>query len=158
MKFKAAFLSGILGGVAMTVVMAIARTLGMRLHFEMMLGTMMGGPPDATRWSIGLVMHLILSGLIGLGYAFGFEYVTHRAGWLAGVGFSIIHIAVAGTLLGLVSTWDPVIPEIMPAPGPFMANFGIIYTVTFMALHFMYGAIVGVLYGPALMGGQKRAK
>ena len=122
MKFKAAFLSGMLGGVAMTVVMAIARTLGMRLHFEMMLGTLMGGPPDATRWAIGLAMHLILSGLIGLGYAFGFEYVAHRAGWPVGIALSLVHIAIAGIVLGWVPAWNPVVPEIMPAPGPFIAE------------------------------------
>jgi hypothetical protein len=147
MKLRAAFLSGTLGGVAMTTVMAIARTMGMRFHFEMMLGTLLGGPPDAARWSTGLVMHLILSGLIALIYALGFEHVTHRAGWLIGIAFSIVHIAIAGILLGWVGALNPVVPEIMPAPGPFMANFGFIYIVSFMVLHFMYGAIVGLLYG-----------
>jgi len=48
-------------------------------NLEMMLGTMMGGPPSAMRWIMGLMSHLIAGGIFALIYAVGFEYWTHRA-------------------------------------------------------------------------------
>jgi hypothetical protein len=36
----------------MSIMMAIARTLGMPVNLEMMLGTMMGGPPSAVKGSV----------------------------------------------------------------------------------------------------------
>ena len=132
----------------MTAIMAIARAVGMSIHFEMMLGTMFGGEPGIIKWTIGLAMHLALSGTIALLYAFGFEYVTHRSGWLVGAEFSAVHAVVAGFLIGLVPAANPIVPEIMPAPGPFMSNGGTAYVVAFALLHLTYGAIVGVMYGP----------
>jgi hypothetical protein len=44
MKYGKAFGAGVLGAVVMTVMMAVARAMGMPANLEMMLGTMMGGP------------------------------------------------------------------------------------------------------------------
>jgi hypothetical protein len=42
------------------------------------------------------------------------------------------------------------IPERMPAPGAFMVNLGVIGIIAEFALHAVYGAIVGGLYGPVV--------
>lgn len=148
MNHGSAFLAGVIGGAVMTVIMAVERAFGMRIHFEMMLGTMLDGDPSIAKWALGLIVHLALSGVIGLLYAFGFEHVTKRAGWLVGVAFSVVHTVIAGILIGLVPAVSPLVPEIMPAPGPFMSNKGAVYVVAFALLHFVYGAVVGEMYGP----------
>lgn len=149
MKAGKAFVAGVAGGAAMSVLMWMGRTMmGMPANLEMMLGTMVA-PEGATAWLIGLVMHLMISGGIALIYAWGFEHVTHRAGWLIGAGFSIIHTLIAGTLMGVMPAMHPRMPPMM-APGAFMSSMGTTGVVMEFVLHLIYGAIVGAMYGAVL--------
>lgn len=150
MKSGKAFLAGVIGGLVMTIVFAVARAMGMKANAEMMLGTMFGAVPSSGTWILGLFVHLTLSGLIALAYAVGFEYVAHRSGWLVGVGFSLAHILIAGIVMAMIPAIHPMIPEKMPAPGAFMAAMGPIYAFAFLLEHLIYGAVVGALYGPVL--------
>ncbi|NUQ20920.1 MAG: hypothetical protein HOQ09_08155 [Gemmatimonadaceae bacterium] len=145
-----AFVAGMIGGAAMSAMMWMGRTLmGMDVNLSMMLGTMFVQPPGAVAWIVGFMMHLIISGLIALLYAWGFEHVTHRAGWLVGVGFLLIHSIGTGLFMGMVPAMHPMIRSgQMPAPGFFMANKGAMYVVMLFVLHAVYGAIVGAMYTP----------
>jgi len=87
-----------------------------------------------------------------LPYAVGFEYIMRRAGWAIGLGFGVIHTLIAGIGLGLMPAMHPLMPEIMPAPGAFMANLGTMGIAAFVILHLIYGAIVGTMYGHAMHG------
>jgi hypothetical protein len=122
--------------------------MGMPVNLELLLGTVTGASPSTVTWIVGLIMHLIISGLIAPVYAVGFEYVVHRAGWLVGLALGIIHSLIGGAFLGLMPKMHPMVPEIMPAPGAFMSNLGMIGIVAFVVLHLIYGAIVGAAYGP----------
>jgi hypothetical protein len=44
----------------------------------------------------------------------------------------------------------PLVPEMMPAPGAFMANLGMMGVGAFFMLDLIYGAIVGAMYGPVV--------
>lgn len=158
MNYGRAFLAGVIGGVVMSLVMAMARNfMGMEVHLEMMEGTMLGLQPGTTTWVIGFVMHLIISGIIGIIYAFGFEYITHRAGWLMGAAFSIVHGLIAGVLFTMIPAIHPLVPEKMPAPGAFMSNQGAMGVIAFFILHLIYGAVVGALYPPVQHHAQNEA-
>jgi len=148
MKTGKAFVAGVVGGAVMSALMAMARAfMGMPANLEMMLGTMVVQPPGAVAWTVGLVMHLVLSGLIALIYAWGFERVTHRAGWAVGAGFGVIHAIIGGLFMGMVPAMHPLIPEQMPAPGAFMSNIPM-GPVALFVLHIVYGAVVGAIYRP----------
>jgi hypothetical protein len=128
MKYGKAFAAGIVGAIAMTIIMVMARAMGMPANLEMMLGTMMGNPPSAMAWVIGLIMHLIAGGVFG-----------------------VIHTLFSGlVVLGMLPAIHPLVPEMMAAPGVFMANLGVEGVVAFVALHLIYGAMVGAMYGPVL--------
>ena len=151
MKYGKAFAAGIVGAIAMTIIMVMARAMGMPANLEMMLGTMMGNPPSAMAWVIGLIIHLIAGGVLALIYAAGFEYWIQRADWLVGLGFGVIHTLFSGlVVLGMLPAIHPLVPEMMAAPGVFMANLGVEGVVAFVALHLIYGAMVGAMYGPVL--------
>src|SRR5918996_4165907 len=150
MKYGKAFGAGVVGAVVMTVIMAMARAMGMPVNLELMLGTMMGGPPSLATWILGFIIHLVAGGIFALIYAAGFEYLTHRADWLVGVGFGFIHSLFAGLLMAMMPAMHPLIPEQMPAPGAFMSNMGLMGVVAEIMLHLIYGAIVGAMYGPVL--------
>lgn len=146
MKAGRAFLAGVIGGAVMSVGLAMGRAMGMPANLEMMQGTMFL-PPGTTAFVVGLMMHLMISGLIALIYAWGFENVTHRAGWLVGVGFALIHTLIAGMVMGMMPMMHPMMPEQMPSPGYFMSNLGAMGVVAEVMLHLIYGAIVGGMYG-----------
>ncbi|MCA1635720.1 MAG: hypothetical protein LC802_19040 [Acidobacteria bacterium] len=149
MNFRRAFLAGVVGGLVMTIIMALVRaTMMPQANPEMMLGTMTGSEASTTTWVMGLVIHLILSGMIALVYALGFEYVMHRAGVLIGLGFAIIHIFIGGIVMGMMPMMHPMIPEKMMPPGAFMSGMGMMGTGLFVLEHLIYGAIVGTMYKP----------
>jgi hypothetical protein len=151
MSVGKAFGAGMIGGVAMAILMWMARALtaGMSMDLSMVLGTMFL-PAGAAAWVLGSIMHLVVSGLIALVYAWGFEHVTHRAGALVGLAFSVIHSIGTGVFTGLVPMLHPRIPEAMPAPGYFLLRMGVMGVTALFAVHFVYGAIVGAVYGSAI--------
>ncbi len=149
MKVGKALIAGIVGGVAMTLLAWLARQMGIGMDAEMMLGTMVSSPGNAA-WLIGFAMHMMLSVAIAFIYAWGFERVTHRAGVVVGLGFAVIHVILAGMVMGIIPAMHPMIPEQMPAPGAFMANMGTTFVALFVIEHLMYGAIVGAMYGPVV--------
>lgn len=138
-------------GVAAGGVVAILTWLAyaMRLfpiHVAMTLGTLVVRPPGVAAWMVGLLMHLTISGLVGLVYAAVFEHLLHRAGPGAGALVSVVHAVATGLALGLLPRVHPLIPEVSAAPGAFFSNLptGV---VTVFALHLVYGIMVGTLYG-----------
>ncbi|MBA3657860.1 MAG: hypothetical protein H0W69_10970 [Gemmatimonadaceae bacterium] len=149
MKVGKALIAGIVGGAAMTTLAWLARQMGIDINAEMMLGTMVS-PPGTGAWLIGFAMHMMLSVVIALIYAWGFERVTHRAGAVVGLGFAVIHVIIAGIVMGMIPAIHPMIPEQMPAPGAFLANMGTTFVAVFVLEHLVYGTIVGALYGPVV--------
>jgi hypothetical protein len=148
MKVGKAIIAGVVGGVAMTVLAWLVRQAGLQMNAEMMLGSMVSSSPGMTTWLIGFMMHLLISALIALAYAWGFERVTHRAGALVGLGFAVIHVTIAGMVMAMIPAMHPMIPERMPAPGAFLSNMGGTFVALFVIEHLFYGAIVGAMYGP----------
>jgi hypothetical protein len=151
MKIGRAIMAGLFGGLAMTILAWLVRLMELDFNPEMMFGTMVSSP-GAVAWLIGLMMHLVVSALIALAYAWGFEHVVHRAGIWVGLGFAIIHLVIAGMFMGIIPALHPMIPEQMPAPGAFMANMGATFIGLFLLEHLLYGAIVGGTYGAVLHG------
>lgn len=146
MNMARAFSAGVVGGIATTILGAVLRTFGMPVNLELMLGTMLlaRGP---IAWIVGLVLHLLVSGGLGLLYGVGFERVTHRAGAGVGVLFSVVHVLVAGVAMLAVPAVHRLIPEQMAAPGAFLSALGAGAVALFLIEHAMFGAIVGAIYG-----------
>jgi hypothetical protein len=146
MNIQRAFLAGVAGGVAMSVGLATARAAGLAANLELMLGTMTGLRPGAGALVFGFALHLLIAGLIGLIYAWGFEHVTHRSGAAIGAAFSVVNAIAGGIFMGLVPLMHPLIPESMPAPGAFIVNLGTMGILAEFVLHLMYGSVVGAVY------------
>lgn len=148
MKIGKAFLAGVMGGIATTVVLAIVRATGVPVNLEEVMGSMITGALGPTAFSIGFILHLVISGLIALLYAVGFEYGTRRADWLIGVAFSLVHTLLAGLFTIVLPLIHPLMTSDVAAPGPFMAGLGLTGVALFILMHLVYGAVVGTIYGP----------
>jgi len=96
------------------------------------------------------VMHLMISGAIALIYAWAFEHLTHRAGWLVGVGFGVVHAIIAGVVMGMMPMMHPRMPNPVMPPGAFLSNLGTMGVVAEFMLHMVYGAVVGAMYGAVI--------
>jgi len=150
MKWQKAFGAGMLGAVAMSVIMAVARLAGMPANMSMMLGTMLGLTAGGAAWVVGFIMHLVISGALALVYGWVFERVVHHAGIWTGTAVSVFHIVVAGLFLGMMPAMHPAMPGMMNPPGIFLSNLGAMGVVAFVLLHIIYGMIVGGMYGETM--------
>lgn len=146
MKAGKAFAAGIIGAAVMSVLMWVARIMGMQANLEMILGTMITDP-GSSAWMIGFVIHLMMGGIFGLIYGWIFEHLTHRSGWLLGGGIGLVHAVVAGIFMGMVPLIHPRMPSPVVPPGAFMSHLGMMGPVAVFMLHFVFGAIVGGMYG-----------
>ncbi len=148
MKINAtsAFIAGTIGGGVMTLMMFAARATGMtRMNLEMMEGAMVTRDVSRLTWVIGLLMHLILSGIIGLVYGCVLE-LWGAATWWRGVVIALGHTLVAGVFMWMVPYIHPLVPERLPAPGFLASNFGAATVAGVVMAHLIYGAIVGWVY------------
>jgi hypothetical protein len=150
MAYGSALWAGVVGALALTILTAVGRGLGLPIDFELLLGTLVGLPPGAGAWLLGLLIHLLDGAAFGLLYAWGFHALGRR-GIAVGVAFGLVHAVVAGLVIGGLPAIHPLVPTKIPAPGPFLANFGRAGVAAGFGLHLVYGVIVGALYAPAGM-------
>lgn len=147
MKSSKAFWGGVLGALMMVIIMWIARTIaGTTISMSMLLGTILI-PPGSTAWTLGLFMHLVIGGMVGLIYGWVFEHACHKGGISTGITLGALHAIVAGLVLGVMPAIHPRIPDSVAAPGYFMSNMGVVGVVTLFVLHVVYGGVVGGMYG-----------
>ncbi|MBX3198364.1 MAG: hypothetical protein KF894_09560 [Labilithrix sp.] len=142
-----AILFGVLGAVAISLLMAAVRAAGVPISIELVLGTLAGVPAGGAAFGVGLLIHLVMGALFGLLYGYLFENVWDHGGAATGMLTAVVHAALIGTLLGVASSFHPLVPTGLLDPGPFFANLGVAGVLTFFGSHLAYGAIVGGGYG-----------
>ena len=171
MNAEIAIAGGLIGGLAMVVMLYAAMWMlpnQMRMNLLLLIGTMFA-PVGAAAYGLGFMMHLMMSAAFGLVHGALIEQVgVTSAGAGAGYGalFGLGHAAAAGMALGMMPMLHPRLrksgqvltsafaggpgpsdAELLDAPGFFGLNYPFMTTVGFLALHVMFGAIVGAVYG-----------
>ncbi|HWK12239.1 MAG TPA: hypothetical protein VNR64_19415 [Vicinamibacterales bacterium] len=126
-----AFVAGVIGALAMSLLMIGLRAIGVPLHLEVQLAAMIG----VHAWIVGLMLYLLIGGIVGLIYALVFEYVLNEAGVGPGLMVGACNAIFAGFI------WSQ-----LAGPGRFWDGLGAPGIASLFLLHFVYGAIVGALY------------
>jgi hypothetical protein len=147
MKIRRALGFGVLGALAISVLSALLRAAHVPIDLELILGTLTGLGPGPLASGVGLLVHLAIGAAFGLLYGFLFERVWNHGGAATGMILGVLHAALIGMVLGLTPRFHPLIPSVLPSPGPYFANLGPLGVVAFFAVHVLYGAIVGRGYG-----------
>jgi hypothetical protein len=147
MRVERALLFGVLGAVAMTLISAVARALGIPMSMELLLGTLVRSTPDGEAFGIGVLIHLLMGGFFGLVYAVLFERVWDHGGATTGMLLAVLHATLIGSLVGLLPRFHPLVPRVLPDPGAFFSELGVGGALTFFLGHLAFGAIVGAGYG-----------
>ncbi|MFW6154194.1 MAG: hypothetical protein ACOC95_03160 [Planctomycetota bacterium] len=145
-NYGLAFGAGVFGGLTLTVLLTLARLVGMTgMNLSMMMGAMFTQQFSVATWLLGFLVHLVVSGLIGIVYAWIFK-LWGPANWWHGLVIAIPHTLIAGLFLLAVPAINPAVPELLPAPGFMGAAYGAPSVVGFIILHLVYGTLVGVIY------------
>jgi hypothetical protein len=149
MRAGLAFWAGVIGAAVIVLGMWISRALGgTDFNLGLWWGSMITGTTTGWTWLLGFVIHLIIGGLVALAFAAAFESLRRSNWWLGLIGGAIF-AAIAGLVVGGLSKVHPAIPQAIPDPGYYTANFGVGSVITFWAVYLVYGIIVGVMYVPA---------
>ena len=147
MKVGRAILFGLLGAAAISVLSALLRAAGLAIRIELILGTLTGLAPGPGAFLLGLGIHLAIGAVFGLIYGALFERVWAHGGVGTGLILGVVHAALIGMFFGFTPQFHPLVPSVLPDPGPYFANLGVPGVVAFFAVHLLYGAIVGGGYG-----------
>lgn len=152
-----ALAGGAVGTAVLTTGLRGAQETGItRMDIPLLLGTAFTarrGPATV----IGYAVHAVNGLLFSLLYAGVFAAVGH-AGWLFGLGLGAVHGALAGgPLIGAVlpalhprmgTRWtDAEEAPLLEAPGFLLLNYGRHTAIVSLALHLVYGTIVGGFAG-----------
>lgn len=137
-------LLGLVAALVMTLIMVILRAAEFSdLNLEMMNGALLTGSVGVLTWLTGFAMHLVAGGGFALIYAAAFE-AWGGAGWARGVLLALPHTLLSGTLMGVLPLIHPAIQhEALRSPGFLGAGFGGATVAVLVALHVVFGIIVG---------------
>ncbi len=146
MNILAAVISGIIGTLAISMVMALAPKMGMpKMDIVGMLSTMFGKTNRALGWG----MHLMMGVVFGLIYAFLWSVGIGGVSWLSGLVFGAGHWLVVGVMFALIPLIHAGIKSgAVPAPGLWMTkNGGMMAFVGGLLGHMVFGIVVALVYG-----------
>ena len=141
-----AFAGGVAGTAAMMIAASAAGSPVMR-DLQRLSGSMAFAPGTTGSRLTGAGLQFLNGGLLAQGYLAAMGRAKRTAGWQAGLGIGVVHGVIAGGLLGIVPALHPRVPEEVPAPGWFLSRQGAGGAVTLIALHALFGAVVGTAIG-----------
>ena len=153
MSVWGALAGGAVGAVVLASGLRVAQEAGWtRLDVPLLLGTVFTENRSRAT-ALGYGLHLLNGLLFALVYFAIFDAVG-RAGWLFGLALGAVHAAfVTGGLVNVVlpavhprmgTPWtDAEETPLLEQPGFLLVNYGPRTAATTLALHLVYGAIVG---------------
>ena len=146
-----AILAGLIGGTVMAVILYMGIIMlprQMKMNLFMMLGSMML-PVGAAAFVMGAMIHIGMSLVFGLihGAVFAVADIdSAEAAW--GLLFGVVHWAIVGMALGMMSMMHPRMRSgEIDEPGFYALRYPPMTAMGFLMLHLVFGAIVGALYG-----------
>ena len=145
MNLLSAVISGILGTLAISMVMAAAPMMGMpRMDIVDMLSTMFGKPNRVLGW----MMHLMMGVVFALIYAFLWSIGIGSPGWISGLIFGAAHWLAVGLMMAVIPIVHAGIKNgDVEAPGMWMINQGgMLSFVGGLMGHMIFGLVVALVY------------
>jgi len=142
-SFGRALLGGLVGWVALTLVMVMAPLMGVP---PMSIPSMLGGMFGVNSLVFGWIMHLMIGLVLGLVYAYRIAPHFSGAPWLRGLLYSLLPWLVLMVVIA------PVLPVLNPMlakmpPGFFFANIGFMAIMGTLIAHLVYGVVLGAIVG-----------
>lgn len=146
MNIIGAVISGIVGTLAISMVMAVAPKMGMpKMDIVGMLSTMFGKPNKVLGW----MMHLMMGVVFALVYSFLWSIGIGSIGWLSGLLFGVGHWLVVGVMFALIPMMHVGIKNgDVEAPGLWMTKQGGMMSFAGGLMgHMVFGIVVALVNG-----------
>ena len=147
MNIIGAIVAGLVGTVVMSMVIAMAPTMGMpKMAIWELLGTLFSKEGNV---GLGWVMHFMMGMVFAIIYAALWVAGIGSATWLGGVIFGAVHWLVAGLMMGGVPMMHAGVKAgTVKAPGVYMMSAGgMMAFVGGLIGHVLYGLVVALVYG-----------
>ena len=148
-NWRRAFLSGAAGTLLMLAFIDFCNLAGLTpFSMERYLGSVFYTGSSASHWTLGFFVNLVVGGLLSVFYAYNFEYVFRHSGVGLGTRLGFGHAVIAALF---VFPFFGVIHDQLGTGvqfGFFGAALGVATPIILLAAHLMYGACVGLFYGP----------
>jgi hypothetical protein len=145
MNILAAIISGIVGTIGISVVMAVAPMMGMpKMDIVGLLSTMFGKPNRILGW----MMHMMMGVVFALIYAFLWSIGIGSPNWLFGLIFGAVHWLIVGVTMAMIPLMHAGIKsgDVDP-PGLWMTNQGgMMAFLGGLMGHMIFGLIVALVY------------
>jgi len=144
MNVLGTIIAGLVGTMAISMVMAMAPKMGMpKMDIVDMLSTMFGKPNRMLGW----MMHFMMGIIFALIYAFAWSLGVGSATWLNGLIFGAIHWLVVGMVMGMIPMMHAGIKSgAVEAPGLWMTNNGgVMAFVGGLMGHMVFGLVVALI-------------
>jgi ABC-type polysaccharide/polyol phosphate export permease len=153
MSIWGALAGGFVGTLVLTSGMQLATQLRLtRIDLPFLLGTALTSDRQRAA-ALGYLLHFVAGLIFAIAYYLVFEAIGESSWWL-GAAFGFLHAVFAGT--ALVNVLLPIVhprmatvqtaanssPRLEP-PGFLLLNYGKSTPLVMVALHIVYGAIVG---------------
>lgn len=145
MDIISAVISGLVGTIAISAVMAMAPLMGMpKMDIVGMLSTMFGKPNKVLGW----IMHFMMGVVFALIYAFLWSIGIGSAGWLSGLIFGAVHWLVVGLMMAMIPVMHVGIKNgDVEAPGLWMTNQGgVLAFIGGLMGHMIFGLVAALVY------------
>ncbi|MFZ5820192.1 MAG: DUF6789 family protein [Chloroflexota bacterium] len=145
MNVLGAIAAGLVGTIAISMVMAMAPKMGMpKMDIVDMLSTMFGKPNR----SIGWMMHFLMGVIFALIYSFVWSAGVGSSTWINGLIFGAVHWLVVGIGMGMIPMMHAGIKSgAVKAPGLWMANNGgLMAFIGGLVGHMVFGLVVVLVY------------
>jgi hypothetical protein len=145
MDILSAVISGLVGTVAISAVMAMAPLMGMpKMDIVGMLSTMFGKPNKVLGW----MMHFMMGVVFTLIYAFLWSIGIGSAGWFSGLIFGAAHWLVVGLMMAMIPIMHVGIKNgDVEAPGLWMTNQGgVLAFIGGLMGHMIFGLVAALVY------------
>ena len=145
MDLLSAVISGLVGTIAISVVMAMAPLMGMpKMDIVGMLSTMFGKPNKVLGW----MMHFMMGVVFALIYAFLWSIGIGSASWLSGLIFGAVHWLVVGLMMAMIPVMHVGIKNgDVEAPGLWMTNQGgFLAFIGGLMGHMIFGLVAALMY------------
>lgn len=141
-----AFIAGVCGAFIMVPLLWLTQPIEQtRMDICLLLGSLVTGQTGGGSWAIGLVMHLLIGGVIGLVYGMVFEW-WGETDWWRGAIISIPHSLLAGLGVLAIGYIHPLIPGTYPQPGYLGLDIGGRLAFHLFMLNAVFGGVVGGIY------------
>jgi hypothetical protein len=133
------------GAAATTGMMIASRLTGSPVMpgLQQLAATVAAAPGSAAGSAFGYASQLVNGALFAEGYRLAFAALRITPSWQRGAVMGLGHGVLAGVVLAAVPPLHPRVPEQVPPPGAFMRHHGAGAAAMLVALHVLYGGLVG---------------